>query len=60
MRPTDHTWAESFIWHIRQVPSQLLHMRQLAESTVAAQDTTSVRVSGSSGGRYSSSPHNTS
>lgn len=44
----DRTWAEAFTWHIRQVPFQLLHMRQLAESTVSAQDTASVRVSGSS------------
>lgn len=45
---TDRTWAESFIWHIRQVPFQLLHMRELAESTVAAQDTRTGKITGSS------------
>ncbi|MBS3180690.1 hypothetical protein [Leucobacter manosquensis] len=45
---TEHTWSGSFRWHLEQVPWQLLHMRALAESTLAAQDTTAVRVSGGS------------
>lgn len=35
-----------FTWHLKQLPFQLLHMRELAETTVAANDTTAVRVNG--------------
>ncbi|MFD5599195.1 hypothetical protein ACFWHR_03975 [Leucobacter sp. NPDC058333] len=45
---TERTWSGSFKWHLEQVPWLLLHMRALAESTLAAQDTAAVRVSGSS------------
>lgn len=48
MTALDRSWAENFIWHIRQVPFQLLHMRQLAENTVAAQDTRTGRITGTS------------
>lgn len=43
---TERTWSESFTWHIRQVPFQLAHMRDLAETTVAAVDTSAVKVAG--------------
>lgn len=44
----DRTWAEWFRWHLDQAPFQILHMRELAETTVRAQDTEAVRVSGGS------------
>ncbi|PRI11896.1 hypothetical protein [Leucobacter massiliensis] len=44
----ERSWSEHFEWHLRQVPFQLLHMRELAESAVAAQDTAAVKVSGGS------------
>ena len=37
-------WLE---WHLAQVPFQVLHMRELAEHTVRAQDTSAVSVDGS-------------
>ncbi|GAB2567400.1 hypothetical protein [Leucobacter ruminantium] len=45
---TERTWSESFQWHVRQAPFQLLHMRELAENTVGAQDMEAVRVTGGS------------
>ena len=44
----ERTWSEWFAWHLRQAPFQILHMRELAENTISTQDTTAVRVSGSS------------
>lgn len=46
MSTSERTWSEWFTWHIRQAPFQLMHMRELAESTIAAQDTSAVRVAG--------------
>lgn len=48
MSNPERTWTESFVWHIRQAPFQIMHMRELTQTTVAAVDTSSVRVSGSS------------
>lgn len=45
---TERTWSEHFTWHLKQLPFQILHMRELAENTIAAQDTSAVVVSGSS------------
>jgi hypothetical protein len=44
----DRTWSEWFRWHLDQAPFQILHMRELVETTVRAQDTEAVRVSGGS------------
>ncbi len=43
----ERTWSESFIWHIRQAPFQLMHMRQLAENTVGAQAVGAGKITGS-------------
>ncbi len=43
----ERTWTESFIWHIRQAPFQLMHMRQLAETTVGAQAVGAGKITGS-------------
>ncbi|UOQ58111.1 hypothetical protein MUN78_04495 [Leucobacter allii] len=48
MSTVERTWGEWFRWHLDPVPFQLAHMRELAESTIAAQDTSAVVVSGSS------------
>lgn len=48
MTATERNWSEWFTSHIRSAPFQIHHMRELAESTVAATDTSAVRVSGSS------------
>lgn len=48
MSTTDRTWSEWFRWHLDQAPFQILHMRELVETTVRAQDTEAVRVSGGS------------
>lgn len=48
MSTTDRTWPEWLKWHLDQAPFQILHMRELAETTVRAQDTEAVRVSGGS------------
>lgn len=45
---SERTWSEHFIWHIRQIPFQIHHMRELTENTVSAQDPTADRVSGTS------------
>ena len=45
---TESTRTEHLVWHFRQAPFQLAHMRTLAENTISAQDTEAVRVSGSS------------
>ncbi|SDQ05071.1 hypothetical protein [Leucobacter chromiiresistens] len=45
---TESSWSGSFKWHLEQVPFQLMHMRELAENTLAAQDTSAVVVSGTS------------
>ena len=47
MTATERTWTELFIWHIRQTPWQIRHMRTLAENTISAIDLTTIRVSGS-------------
>ncbi|MEJ6490721.1 hypothetical protein PQI23_13425 [Leucobacter sp. USCH14] len=44
----ESSWSGSFKWHLEQVPFQLMHMRELAENTLAAQDTSAVVVSGTS------------
>ncbi|WP_449278013.1 hypothetical protein [Leucobacter sp. GX24907] len=44
----NRTWPEWFRWHLDQAPFQLLHMRELAEHTLRAQDTTRDVVTGSS------------
>lgn len=44
----ERTWTEWFVSHIRSAPWQLHHMRELAETAVAANDTSRVVVSGSS------------
>ncbi|QZY52908.1 hypothetical protein [Leucobacter tenebrionis] len=41
-------WAAWLKWHLDQVPFQILHMRELVENTIKAQDTEAVRVSGGS------------
>ncbi|MBU3994792.1 MAG: hypothetical protein KKF42_03285 [Actinobacteria bacterium] len=46
MSTAEHAWSDRFVWHIRQAPFQLMHMRELVESTIAAQDTSAVRVAG--------------
>lgn len=43
---TERTWAESFTWHLRQVPFQLAHMRDLAETTVSAQAAGAGKITG--------------
>ncbi|WP_427870560.1 hypothetical protein [Leucobacter luti] len=43
----EQEWAGWFTSHITSAPFQLQHMRDLAETTVAAQDTSAVIVSGS-------------
>ena len=48
MGMTDRTWPEWFTWHLRQTPHQIQHMRERAEQTVRAQDTSAVVVDGSS------------
>lgn len=46
MSATERSWTEWFTWHLNQAPFQLMHMRELARTTIAAQDTTAVRVDG--------------
>lgn len=48
MSAPERTWSEHFEWHLKQAPFQLLHMRELAENTISAQDTSAPVVSGSS------------
>jgi hypothetical protein len=43
----ERTWSESFIWHIRQIPFQLAHMRDLAQTTVGAQAVGAGKITGS-------------
>lgn len=42
----ERTWSEAFIWHIRQAPFQLAHMRELAETTVSAQAAGAGKITG--------------
>lgn len=42
----ERTRTEWFIWHIRQVPFQLAHMRTLAESTLQARATGAGKITG--------------
>ncbi len=46
MSADERTWTEWFTSHLLSVPYQLQHMRELAETTVAAQDTSAVKVAG--------------
>ncbi len=46
MTQTERTWSEAFIWHIRQAPFQLAHMRELAETTVGAQTAGAGKITG--------------
>lgn len=43
----DRTWGDWLKWHLDQAPFQILHMRELAEHTIRAQDTSAVSVDGS-------------
>ena len=43
---SERNWSEHFTWHIRQVPFQLAHMRDLAETTVGAQAAGAGKISG--------------
>lgn len=42
----ERTWSEAFIWHIRQAPFQLMHMRELAETVLSAQTTGAGKITG--------------
>lgn len=46
MSTTERAWTEWFTHHLQSVPWQIHHMRELAEHTVSAQDTTAVVVDG--------------
>lgn len=46
MSTAERTWSEAFIWHIRQAPFQLAHMRELAETTVSAQAAGAGKITG--------------
>lgn len=43
---SERTWPDWLKWHLEQAPFQVMHMRELAESTIAAQDTSAVIVQG--------------
>lgn len=45
MQP-ERTWTEWFTWHLRQAPFQLAHLRELTQTTIAAQDASAVKVAG--------------
>ena len=47
MSAAEQSRTEWLEWHLRQVPFQVLHMRELTEHTVRAQDTAAVVVDGS-------------
>lgn len=47
MLAAEQSRTEWLTWHLAQVPFQILHMRELAEHTVRAQDTAAVVVDGS-------------
>ena len=42
----ERTRTDWFTWHIRQAPFQIMHLRELVENTIRAQDTEAVRVDG--------------
>lgn len=42
----ERTRTEWFIWHIRQIPFQLAHLRELTETPIAAVDTSVTRIMG--------------
>lgn len=44
--PVERTWPDWLKWHLDMAPFQVMHMRELAESTIAAQDTSAVVVQG--------------